>query len=85
MRLNKEDLKNKIIYRSLYRGTKEMDIMVSTYVKKIINKLSYKDLLQLDEIINLDDEAFIELSKVSKSSSVENSKKINFMRKHIVD
>ena len=41
MSLNKEDLKNKIVYRSSYRGTKEMDIMVSSYVKKIINDLSY--------------------------------------------
>ena len=28
MSQNKEDLKNKIIYRASYRGTKEMDILI---------------------------------------------------------
>ena len=33
---NKQNLINKIIYRSQYRGTKEMDIFVSSFVKSII-------------------------------------------------
>ena len=61
MTLNKEDLKNKIIYRSLYRGTKEMDIMVSSYVKKIINDLKFEDLLLLNDIVNMGDEDFVKL------------------------
>ena len=39
MSLNKEDLKNKIIYRASYRGTKEMDILMLGFVKSIIDKL----------------------------------------------
>ena len=38
MSLNKEDLKNKIIYRASYRGTKEMDMLVIAFVKTIINE-----------------------------------------------
>ena len=32
------DLKKKIIYRSTYRGTKEMDKLLSSFVKKYIQK-----------------------------------------------
>ena len=40
MTLNKEELKNKIIYRSQYRGSKEMDLLMSSFVRSIINDLS---------------------------------------------
>ena len=56
MSQNKEDIKNKIIYRSSYRGTKEMDILMTGFVKSIINELNYDQLIQLDKFINLDDE-----------------------------
>ena len=37
---NKLELfKKKIIYRAGYRGTKEMDILLSSFVDKYINKL----------------------------------------------
>ena len=53
---NKEDIKNKIIYRAQYRGTKEMDILMSKFVKSIINNLNYEDLDNLDKLVNLNDE-----------------------------
>ena len=56
MSQNIEDIKNKIIYRSSYRGTKEMDILMTSFVKSIINELDYNQLIQLDKFINLDDE-----------------------------
>ena len=56
MLLNKEDLKNKIIYRASYRGTKEMDILVRSFVDCIINKLDLNQLEELDKFVNLDDE-----------------------------
>ena len=39
MSSNKEDLKNKIIYRASYRGSKEMDILIIEFVRSIIDKL----------------------------------------------
>ena len=63
MLLNKEELKNKIIYRSLYRGTKEMDLLISSFVKSVINNLNYNDLLLLDDLINIDDENLYKLNK----------------------
>jgi|TARA_B110001450_G_C17432175_1_gene404333 antitoxin CptB len=56
MIINIEDLKKKIIYRSSYRGTKEMDTLLSSFTKKYINSLNYTELKDLLDILNLDDE-----------------------------
>ncbi len=60
---NKQNLINKIIYRSQYRGTKEMDIFVSGFVKSIIDSLSIDDLIDLDTLVNMNDEDIIKISK----------------------
>ena len=53
---NKEELKSKIIYRAAYRGSKEMDILMTGFVKSLIDNLSFKELKELDYLVNLDDE-----------------------------
>ncbi len=63
MTLNKEELKNKIIYRSQYRGSKEMDLLMSSFVKSVINDINISDLLKLNELVNLGDEDLIYLRK----------------------
>ena len=63
MSSNKEDLKNKIIYRASYRGTKEMDILMSGFVRNIINRLSIEELETLNDFVNLDDELLISIKK----------------------
>ena len=63
MNSNKQNLINKILYRSQYRGTKEMDIFVSRFVKSTIDSLSYDDLKDLDLLINMNDEEIIKISK----------------------
>ncbi|WP_440656665.1 succinate dehydrogenase assembly factor 2 [Candidatus Pelagibacter sp. HIMB1509] len=55
MTLNIDDLKKKIIYRSNYRGTKEMDKLLGKFVKKYINDLQKEDLIDLDKFLNIDD------------------------------
>ena len=60
---NKEDLKNKIIYRASYRGTKEMDILMLGFVRNIINRLSIEELEALNGFVNLDDELLISIKK----------------------
>jgi len=62
MNLNKQNLINKIKYRSQYRGTKEMDIFVNTFVNKIISDLHIDDLHHLNKLINLNDEEIVEIS-----------------------
>ena len=72
MNSNKQNLINKIIYRSQYRGTKEMDIFVSSFVKSIIDSLSIDDLKDLDLLVNMNDE---DISKISKNEMrFENNK-----------
>jgi antitoxin CptB len=51
-----ETLKKKIIYRANYRGTKEMDILLSKFVDKYINTFSKKELEDLFDFLNLEDE-----------------------------
>ena len=58
---NKEELKNKITYRAMYRGSKEMDILMTNFVKSIINDLNLTELKELDFLINLDDEHLINI------------------------
>ena len=51
-----EIYKKKLIYRAGYRGTKEMDILLSSFVNKYINDLEEKDLNELDEFLKFEDE-----------------------------
>jgi|TARA_B110000967_G_scaffold193783_1_gene221661 antitoxin CptB len=51
-----ELLKKKIKYRSSYRGTKEMDILLSSFINSVINTLSFIELLKLEEFLNIEDE-----------------------------
>ena len=55
MSLNIDQLKKKIIYRSNYRGTKEMDKLLGAFTKKHINQLEEEDLIQLIELLEIDD------------------------------
>ena len=55
MTLNIDQLKKKIIYRSNYRGTKEMDKLLGAFTKKYIDKLNHNDLSDLEELLNVDD------------------------------
>tara|TARA_Y100001970_G_scaffold251261_1_gene323834 strand:- start:44 stop:298 length:255 start_codon:yes stop_codon:yes gene_type:complete len=69
MSQNKEDLKNKIIYRASYRGTKEMDILMISFVNSLINKLEIAELQELSELVNLDDEILKDIKyKISKKN-----------------
>ena len=53
--INIDELKKKIIYRSNYRGTKEMDKLLGSFVKKYINDLSDDDLVKLEKLLDIDD------------------------------
>ena len=53
--INIDELKKKIIYRSNYRGTKEMDKLLGAFTKTYIDKLSENDLLNLEKLLDIDD------------------------------
>ena len=71
MNSNKQNLINKIRYRSYYRGTKEMDIFLSTFVDGIINDLNLNELEQLNNLVNLNDEEIISISKGSLKIDID--------------
>ena len=56
MTFNIDDLKKKIIYRSTYRGTKELDKLLSTFTRSLINELNDDELIDLSSLLELDDE-----------------------------
>ena len=55
MNINIDQLKKKIIYRSNYRGTKEMDKLLGAFTNKYINELSNEDLTNLEKLLDIDD------------------------------
>ena len=57
MTINIDQLKKKILYRSNYRGTKEMDKLVGAFTKKYINQLNDNDLFDLEKLLNFDDDS----------------------------
>ena len=63
MIINIKDLKNKIIYRANYRGTKEMDKLLGTFTKIYINQLTNDELPLLCDLLDLDDENLYKLNQ----------------------
>jgi antitoxin CptB len=53
--INIDELKKKIIYRSNYRGTKEMDKLLGAFTKAYINELTEDDLIKLEKLLDIDD------------------------------
>ena len=51
-----DKLKKRLIYRSQYRGTKEMDKLIGTFVKQNINILNNHELLDLEKFLEIDDD-----------------------------
>ena len=54
-----EIFKKKLIYRAGYRGTKEMDILLSKFVNKYINDFNEEQLLELEIFLNFEDEIIL--------------------------
>ena len=51
-----EIYKQKMIYRAAYRGTKEMDILLSSFVNKYIDNFDESFLSELDKFLSFEDE-----------------------------
>ena len=72
---NKEILKKKIIYRSMHRGFKEMDLLLGNFVKKNINKLSIVELKDLEKLLIIEDEILYKwYFEMNSNNSIPNTK-----------
>jgi antitoxin CptB len=69
-----EIFKKRLVYRATYRGTKEMDILLSSFVKKHINTFNEKSLVKLENFLNLSDEQILNYynNKFTEESISEN-------------
>ena len=54
-----EIFKKKLVYRAAYRGTKEMDILLSSFVNKYINLFNENQLLELDKFLKFEDDLIL--------------------------
>ncbi len=54
-----EILKKRLIYRASYRGTKEMDILLSAFVNKYIDSFDENFLSELENFLNFEDEIIL--------------------------
>ena len=81
---NIEELKRKIIYRSNYRGTKEMDILLKSFTKNIINKLNLNELHNLLDLLNIDDENLYKFKQGKICSlSIKENKITKMFKEHV--
>ena len=55
MTVDIEQIKKKIIYRSNYRGTKEMDKLLGAFTNKYLDQLNVEDLNELIRLLEIDD------------------------------
>ena len=55
-----EIFKKKLIYRSTYRGTKEMDTLLSKFVKKYIDDFDKIQLSELDKFLDFEDNVILD-------------------------
>jgi antitoxin CptB len=54
-----EILKKRLIYRASYRGTKEMDILLTNFVNKYIDDFDENLLIELEKFLNYEDDLII--------------------------
>tara|TARA_Y100001958_G_C20795370_1_gene261025 strand:+ start:306 stop:569 length:264 start_codon:yes stop_codon:yes gene_type:complete len=56
-----KNFKKRLIYRSQYRGTKEMDKLIGSFVKNNINNFNEKQLIELEKFLSIDDDTLYKI------------------------
>ena len=59
MDIKLEIFKKKLVYRAAYRGSKEMDILLSSFVNKHIDIFNENQLLDLEKFLNFEDKVIL--------------------------
>ena len=68
MSLKIQELKKKIIYRSSYRGNKEMDIILKSFIREYIDKLRDDELTILYDFLDIDDDTLYKFKNGLKTN-----------------
>ena len=82
MEFNIDQLKKKIIYRSNYRGTKEMDKLLGSFTKKYIDEFNKEELFQLEKLLDMDDDNLYNFYKGTKTDINFENNRINELFKN---
>ena len=86
MNFNIGELKKKIIYRSTYRGSKEMDALLGSFTKKYINTFNDKELKCLLDLLDLDDENLYKFNQgVNIFINLKKNKVLNLFQEFIYE
>tara|TARA_B100001063_G_C16339112_1_gene345899 strand:+ start:250 stop:516 length:267 start_codon:yes stop_codon:yes gene_type:complete len=76
------ELKKKIIYRSNYRGTKEMDKLLGAFTKKYIDEFNYEDLLVMEKLLDVDDDNLYNYYNGANTNPKIQDNKVNLLFKN---
>ena len=79
---NKEILKKQIIYRSMHRGSKEMDLLLGNFVKKHIDEFNYRELRDLEKLLLIEDEIIYKWYFEKNSNNSIPNTKVSMMLKN---
>jgi len=83
MKFDIDLLKKRIIYRSNYRGTKEMDKLLGAFTNEYIDKLSLEDLTDLEKLLDIDDDTLYSFYKgLSTDFKIEENKISSLFRNY---
>ena len=79
---NKEILKKQIIYRSMHRGTKEMDLLLGNFVRKHVKEFNITELMDLEKLLFVEDEIIYKwYIKKNSTKLIPNTKVSRMLKK----
>ncbi|MDA9710492.1 succinate dehydrogenase assembly factor 2 [Candidatus Pelagibacter sp.] len=79
-----ENLKKKLVYRSQYRSTKEMDKLIGSFVRNNVNNFNLNQLIELEKFLTVDDSTLYKLyNNHIESLEGVNEKLIKLYKSHV--
>ena len=79
-----ENLKKKLVYRSQYRSTKEMDKLIGSFVRNNVNNFNLNQLMELEKFLTVDDSTLYKLyNNHIESLEGVNEKLIKLYKSHV--
>ena len=79
-----DKFKKRLLYRSQYRGTKEMDKLIGSFVKAYIEMLNIEELIELEKFLELDDDNLYKFYNNQKSEITDKDNKILNLFKNFI-
>ena len=78
-----EIYKKKLLYRASYRGTKEMDLLLSKFVKKYLDIFNLDQLSELEKFLDYEDEIILDFYNFNNIKNDIDKNKIASVQKFL--